>query len=293
MKAQQWLCEPIHEQVRDLWWIDEVLCECRTQWQEVLIARTPLGVTLFCDGNPQSAEIGQLHFHEAELLPAATLAEQFRRVLVIGCGEGVVPQIAERAGAERVDHVDLDPECVRLCAEHLPYGYDLEQLRRAERGEGAVRLRYGDGLAFLERARRAGARYDVIVLDLPEEPEDPADEHDRYLRGPVLQRCRSALAPGGVVSTHVSRPHLSVPTAGTASSLARPWREFGDVFGTRVHFRSDEQPWAAVVLGRADAVERPVEAMRRSITDLRYRPRTLDERTLLRAQNLPRVLRNG
>ncbi len=291
MKAQQWLCEPIHAQVRDPWWLDEVLCECRTEWQQVLVARTRLGVTLFCDGNPQSAELGQLHFHEAELLPAATLAERFRRVLVIGCGEGVVPRLAERAGAERVDHVDLDAECVRLCAEHLPYGYDLDELRRAERGAGAIQLHYDDGLAFLERAWRAGTRYDVVVLDLPEEPAEGED--GRYLRDSVLGLCRAALEPGGVVSTHVSRPHLSVPTANSASSLARPWREFGNAFGTRVYFRSDEQPWAAIMLGRPDVVDRPVEVMRRSIADLPYRPRTMDDRTLLRAHRLPLALRDS
>lgn len=134
-------------------------------------------------------------------------------MLVIGCGEGTVPQIAERAGAERVDHVDLDAECVRLCAEHLPYGYDLDELRRAERGEGAIQLHYGDGLAFVEQARRAGVGYDVVVLDLPEEQEDDPDAHNRYLRESVLERCRDALEPGGVLSTHVSRPHLSAPTA--------------------------------------------------------------------------------
>ena len=292
MKAQEWLSEPIHERVQDLWWLDEVFCECRTGLQDVLIARTRLGITLFCDQNPQSAEIGQLHFHEAEVVPAMTLAEQVRSVLVIGCGEGTVPLIAEQAGVESIDHVDLDPECVRLCTEHLPYGFDVDDLRRAEQGAGAIRLYYDDGLTFLDQARRAGSRYDVIVLDLPEESEDATSEQDVYLRHSVLERCRAVLEPGGVVSTHVSRPYLSVPTSDSIASLRRPWREFGNVFGTRVYFRSDEQPWGAIMLGRADVVSHPVDTMRKTITDLPYPPRTMDEQTLLRANQLPSVLRD-
>lgn len=288
MRSQRWLSEPIHDDVRDLWWLHEVLHESRTALQEVLVARTALGTTLFCDQNPQSAELGQLHFHEAELLPAVALAERAGRVLVIGCSEGTVAQIAAQCGARRVDHVDLDPECVRICAEHLPYGFTTEEVLRAERGEGPVKLHYEDGFEFVRRAADGGQGYDVIVLDLPEEPED---ERGAYLQCEFLARCRDLLAPGGVLSTHVSRPHLSAPTERSAPGLQRPWQQFGEIFGTRVYFRSEEQPWAAVMLGRAGRVPHPVVTMRERLVELPYKPRTMDGDSLRRATSLPLVLR--
>ncbi|MHA6799405.1 spermidine synthase [Bounagaea algeriensis] len=285
----RWLTEPVRDDVRDLWRLHEVLYEGSTPYQQVLIARTLLGVTLFCDDNPQSAEIGQLAFHEAELVPAMLLAERLDRVLVIGCSEGTVPQIAAEAGAQ-VDHVDIDPDCVRICAEHLPYGFTLEDVRAAESGDGAIRLHYQDGADFV-RAAPPEARYDVIVLDLPEEQEEFDLPHNALYEADFLRECQRLLAPNGVLSTHVSRPYLSLPTADSAASLVRPWRRFGEVFGTRVYFRADEQPWGAIMLGRDDVIADPVARMRQRLTELRYRPRTMDDRALLSATHVPMVLR--
>ncbi|RCW47007.1 spermidine synthase [Halopolyspora algeriensis] len=288
----RWLREPIRDDVMDLWWLGEVLHESRTPYQHLLVARTRLGTTLFCDHNPQSAECGQLAFHEAELVPAMLLAERVRSVLVIGCSEGTVCQLAEEAGAERIDHVDIDPDCVRVCARHLPYGYTPEEAEAAERGAGPVRLHYGDGDRFVQQALRSGTRYDLVVLDLPEEQDDPGAQHNVLYGSEFLTSCRELLAPGGVVSTHVSRPYLSVPMPDSTESLARPWRRFGEIFGTRVYFRSDEQPWAAIMLGRAEAVDDPVQHMRETLAELPYRPRTLDAPALLSATRLPAVLRD-
>jgi spermidine synthase len=287
----RWLCEPIRRDVADLWRLDEVLHESQTPYQRILIARTRMGVTLFCDDNPQSAETGQLAFHEAELVPAMLLARRLRRVLVIGCGEGTVSQIAVQAGAARVDHVDIDSGCVWACARHLPYGYDADEVRSAERGAGAVRLRYADGGQFVLDALRSGTRYDVIVLDLPEEQEGTDAGHNALYEREFLTSCRDLLAPGGVVSTHVSRPYLSLPTADSVASLVRPWQRFADVFGTRVYFRSAEQPWATIMLGARESVPDPVERMIGGLPALPYRPRTIDTPVLVSATRLPMPLR--
>lgn len=293
MSGARWLCEPIRHDVADLWRLDELLHQSRTPYQDILIARTRMGVTLFCDDNPQSAECGELAFHEAELVPAMLLAEQVRRVLVIGCGEGTVCQIAVAAGAEHVDHVDIDPDCVWACARYLPYGYTADEVRAAERGEGAIRLHYADGGQFVLDTIRSGGRYDVIVLDLPEEQEDSGAGHNALYGSEFLATCRELLAPGGVLSTHVSRPYLSLPTADSVDSFVRPWSRFAEVFGTRAYFRSDEQPWGAIMLGRQERVEAPVRRMIDRLPALPYRPRTIDAATLVSATCPPMVLRES
>lgn len=283
-----WLHEQVHPGVVDAWRLYEVVRDVRTPYQRVRVARTSLGTTLFCDDNVQSAECGQLAFHEAECVPAMALVESARSALVIGCSEGTVPLILAEAGFERIDHVDLDVDCLRICAEDLPYGFTTEDVRVAERGRGAVRLHYGDGVRYVRDALADRVGYDLIVLDLPEE-HDETDGGSASGRA-FLARCRDLLNPGGVVSTHVCRPYVSAPTVDSAESLVRAWQTFGELFGTRVYFRSDEQPWAAVMLGRADAVAGPVNRMCAGIDRFGYKPRTLDSLSLRRATHLPRVL---
>src|SRR5699024_3118427 len=165
------------------------------------------------------------------------------------------------------------------------------ELRRAELGDGPIALHYQDGAEFVDSARGTDPRYDVIVLDLPEEQEDADPPHNAFYGTDFLVQCRSLLSPGGVLATHVSRPYLSLPTADSATSLVRPWERFGEVFGTRVYFRADEQPWGAIMLGRREEVPDPVSRMCEQLPTLLYEPRTMDERALRSATHVPAVLR--
>jgi spermidine synthase len=240
----------------------------------VLIGRTSQGVSLFCDDERQSTEASQLIYHEALMVPAMLLADEVRRVLVIGSSEGVACELALAAGAERVDHVDIDAEAVRACAEHLPYGYTPAELARAERGEGPVRLSYQDGWEFLAEAERLGERYDVIVIDLPDENTDPAAQHNRLYGEGFLARCARLLSPGGVVTCQAG-----CPTLWRNETLRAAWYRFHDVFGSVLYFGSDEHEWA-FLSGRADRVEEPASLVARRFADRDQPASTMDEATL-------------
>src|SRR5699024_7116402 len=122
--GHRWIQETMGADMRRLWRVDEVLAERDTAYQHVLVARTGQGVSLFCDDDRQSTEFSQLVYHEAMMVPAFLLADKIERVLIIGSSEGVASKMAVQAGAQQVDHVDIDQECVHLCAENLPYGYE-------------------------------------------------------------------------------------------------------------------------------------------------------------------------
>ena len=145
--GQRWVSEPMGADMRRLWRVDDVIWEGDTAYQHVLIGRTDQGVSLFCDDDRQSTEFSQLVYHEAMLVPGFLLAANLDRVLIIGSSEGVASQLAVAAGATRVDHVDIDEDCVRACAEHLPYGYSTDELPALQRGEGPITLHFGDGVA--------------------------------------------------------------------------------------------------------------------------------------------------
>jgi spermidine synthase len=266
-----------------LWDVEEVLWSGRTAFQEVLIARTSHGVTLFCDDERQSSEASQLVYHEALLVPALLLAEHVDNVLVIGSSEGVVSQIAVDAGARRVDHVDIDSECVRLCARHLPYGYTEVDLPAAERGDGPVAVHYADGWQYL---RTTDQRYDVVVIDLPDErPEEQEAQHNRLYGVEFLRLAAGTLGPGGVLVGQVGCPTLWRNDT-LRTSLAR----YREVFGTVVHYGSDEHEWSFLT-GSPSPIADPVGRMIGRLATLPYRPGSIDPDALRRGAVLPASLR--
>lgn len=282
--------EPLADGMTRRWRVDEVLWEGRTAFQRMLVARTAHGVSLFCDDERQSTELSQLTYHEAMIVPAFLLAERLDRVLIVGSSEGVVCRMAIEAGATVVDHVDIDAECVRTCAELLPYGYTTDELAAAERAAAAdepgVRVRFDDGFRFVHDAAAdpAGPRYDVVVVDLPDEQEGDA-QHNRLYGEDYLAACRGVLAPGGVLAFQAG-----CPTLWRNATLVRSLRRFGAVFPTVAYFGSDEHEWA-FLFGRADEVADPTARMVARLATLPYRPRTLDAATVVAAATPPYAVR--
>ena len=264
--------EPLAPGLTRVWDVEEVLVDTRTKFQHVLIGRTHQGISLFCDNDRQSTEFSQLVYHEALLVPALLLADQLERVLIVGSSEGVVSRISVEAGARVVDHVDIDEQAVRLCARHLPYGYTESELDDAERGEGPIRVHYADGWEWV---RRAAGRYDVVLVDLPDErPEDPAAQHNRLYGTEFLAMCRAACRPGGVVVGQAGSP-----TLWRNGTLVQSYQRYQDVFGTVVCFSCDEHEWAFIT-GRAEKLDEPVELMRERLATCGYQPTSIDAQAL-------------
>jgi spermidine synthase len=271
--------EPLAPGMTRVWDVDDIVHEGDTPFQHVLIGRTAQGMSLFCDNDRQSTEFSQLVYHEALLVPALLLADQVERVLVVGSSEGVVCQIAVEFGAAHVDHVDIDEQAVRLCAEHLPYGYTPSELDSAERGSGPITVHYGDGWEFV---RRTTDRYDVVLVDLPDErPDDATAQHNRLYGPEFMAMCRAATTIGGVVVNQAG-----CPTLWRNETLIRSLRTFDENFGTVSCFSSDEHEWA-FVSGRADVVADPTGLMMGRLASSRYQPRTIDAEALRSRTVLP------
>ncbi|MET7991005.1 spermidine synthase [Amycolatopsis sp. NPDC005232] len=259
------------------WQVSDVLVDTRTDYQHLVIGKTAQGISLFCDDERQSTELSQLVYHEALLVPALLLAAEVNRVLVVGSSEGVVCRLAVQAGASVVDHVDIDAQAVRLCAQHLPYGYSVAELAAAERGDGAIRVHYADGWEFI---RASTEKYDIVVVDLPDEQDGTDAQHNRLYGTDFLRLCRNLLAPGGVVAYQGG-----CPTLWRNSTLVKCWQRFTEAFASPVYFGSDEHEWAFLFGTELDA---PVDTMVRRWATLPYRPETIDEPTL-RGSTVPPV----
>ncbi|GBG40891.1 alanine racemase [Mycobacterium montefiorense] len=273
------IVEPLAPGLTRSWHISKVICDVDTEFQNLVIGHTHQGVALFSDGERQSTEFSQLVYHEALLVPALLLAGDIDRVLVIGSGEGVVSQLAISAGATHVDHVDIDREAVRLCAQHLPYGYTVDELHRAETGFGPVAVHYCDGWEFVERSTTP---YDIAVIDLPDERTEPA-QHNRLYDTEFLQRCRDI--------SHVVVAQAGCPTLWRNESLHTSWQRFRETFGTVLYFGSDEHEWA-FLSGLTETHDDPVALMSARLPTLPYRPGTVDTETLRASTIPPKSLRD-
>lgn len=276
--------EPVGAGLTRIWDLHEVIVDTHTPYQHMVIARTEQGISLFSDDDRQSTEFSQLTYHEAMMVPAFVLAEKLDKVLIVGSGEGVASQMSLAAGATHVDHVDIDQLEVELCAEHLPYGYSTDELAAAVAGEGPIKVHYADGWDFLATAEQAGTRYDVVVIDLPDERVEDA-QHNRLYEAEFLSRCRALLAPGGVLCAQAG-----CATMWRNETLKRSWQRFHEQFGTVVHYGSDEHEWS-FLFGLVDAVEDPVGRMTDRLALLPYKPETIDARALVRGAIEPHALR--
>jgi spermidine synthase len=234
---------------------------------------------LFSDRERQSTEFSQFVYHEALLVPALLLADKIERVLVIGSGEGVVSQLAVSAGAAHVDHVDIDREAVRMSAQHLPYGYTMDELHRAESSFGPVTMHYCDAWEFVDHCTTV---YDIVVIDLPDERTTPA-QHNRLYELDFLKKCRGI---GRVVVGQAG-----CPTLWRNESLHSSWQRFHETFDTVVYFGSDEHEWA-FLSGLSGTVKDPLAVMSARLPTLAYRPCTIDADSLVAATVPPKALRS-
>jgi spermidine synthase len=285
LDGQRWVREPLGPDMQRLWRVDEVLWEGDTDYQHVLIGRTGQGISLFCDDDRQSTEFSQIVYHEAMMVPGFLLAEKINRVLIIGSSEGVASRMAVEAGASRVDHVDIDRDCVRVCAEYLPYGYRADELPGLERGDGPIKLHYADGWTFLEQAPAEG--YDLVVVDLPDERvEDEGSQHNRLYGVDFIRRCHAVLAPGGVVGFQAG-----CPTVWRNTTLLRAWNRFRAVFDTVSYFGSDEHEWA-FLFGRVEQLDDPTNVMLEAFGNCAYQPVSIDDASLIGCTVPPYSVRN-
>ncbi len=150
------------------------------------------------DGVAMASERDEFLYHESLTHLPLAAQEAPGRALVLGGGDGgSAREILKHPSIEEVVVAELDAEVVRL-ARHW-----LGRIHRGAFDAPRVSVRIGDGLRYVrEEALPAGARFDLIVLDLTG-PDSGAGE----LYGePFLAELRQLLTPQGAVTLHLGRP---------------------------------------------------------------------------------------
>lgn len=278
------LTEPISEGVGRTWEIYKTYFNTKTAFQDVLIAETAHGITLFCNNERQSSELSQLAYHEGQVMPALlSMPNLPESALVIGSSEGVAVEILEKAGVEYITHVDIDEECMLACGKYLPYGYTVDDIGkyRDESGCNAIKIIIGDGKGYIESLIDTTIKYDLIVMDIPDEGLGTEGLYNEIFWSQV----KSLLNPGGAFITQAGNSCLW-----RCKTLKSSYDRMKKLFHHVTYFEVDEQDWVWLV-GHVGEVELSIEQMQEKLISSQYRSQHIDAVSLKRSVLTPKVMR--
>lgn len=180
-----------------------------------------------------------------------------RRVLLLGGGLGLVPEILKTASIARLDYVELDPSLVALARDLIPGG-------RRWAKDPRVHLIFQDARHFVARGRE---RYDVILMALP---EPLSAQLNRFYSREFFRLVAARLSPGGVFNFSLPASEAGLHPL-RAAFLAMIYRTLGQVFphvlvfpGERAQFLAAATPGiltadAQLLAARLKARKLPVE----------------------------------
>ncbi len=278
--------EPIGNGVQRVWDLEEVIYHKHTPFQEMIIAKTAQGISLFCNNERQSVEESQIIYHEGQIIPAALFCGKIDKVLIVGSSEGVISQMAVELGAKKVVHVDIDKECVAACAKYLPYGYSPSDVKTALEKDGPIELIIGDGYQYIDDAIERNEKYDIVVLDLPDEQYEMAQQNRLYSIK-FNKKIAKILTPEGVF---ISQAGCS--TYWRNETLKKSVERFNSSFKTTVFFEMEEQNWVWLI-GANFPCDDISGRMSKKLEKLSYQPKFIDKMSILKSTIIPVSLRNS
>lgn len=154
----EWLTSLSEESV----YADPIVYSRTSPYQRIVITRNTAGFQLYLNGNLQFSSADEYRYHEALVHPAMQLAENPRRVLVLGGGDGLaVREILKHRSVEHVTLVDLDPDMTALAERFPPLGELNEQALDNPR----VEIVNQDAMIWLEEP---GEPFDAAIIDFPD-----------------------------------------------------------------------------------------------------------------------------
>jgi spermidine synthase len=106
----------------------------------------------------------------------------------VGLGGGVVPRAIRKVFPDvEIDTVELDPAVARVAKSYFGFS-----------GDAHSQVFVDDGRVFIRKQRRAGVKYDIVMLDAFEKTNIP----EALLTVEFLREVKSLLNPGGVVAAN-------------------------------------------------------------------------------------------
>lgn len=205
----------------------------KTAYQRLTLTRAADDLRLYIDGNLQFSSVDEHRYHEALVHPAMAEAPAATRALVLGGGDGLaVRELLKYPALARIDLVDLDPGMTELFRRDT----QLRGLNLGSLDDPRVQVHNADAMRWLEQhLQGGGARYDVVLVDLP----DPNNfSLGKLYSHPFYRLLGRALADDGVGVIQATSPYLAprsfwciVRTLDAAALHPRPYHAHVPSFG--------------------------------------------------------------
>lgn len=205
-----WVDEQLYVGPRDLGYTqrfraDAIVCRQQSAFQELLVIETRgFGRVLMLDGVVQATERDEFIYHEMMTHVPMFAHGAVKRVLIVGGGDGGILREALRHPIEQATMVELDPDVVAICRQHMP------TLSAGAFDDPRARLLFADGVRFMADSTES---FDVIIVD----STDPIGPGEVLFTESFYADCRRRLTPGGVLVTQNGVPLLQPEETTTTS----------------------------------------------------------------------------
>ncbi|MAQ17240.1 MAG: spermidine synthase [Sandaracinus sp.] len=175
----------------------ETLYSGRSEFQKIEIFESKAyGRALALDDVFMTSVKDEFFYHEMLTHPAMLTAENPKRVLVIGGGDGgTVREVLRHPSVEQCVMIEIDEGVVQACKEHLPMiGTAWDDPR--------LDVRFADGIDYVKTSDEE--KYDVILLD----GTDPVGPGEVLFAQEFFAACKRMLKPGGIMAMQSETPIL-------------------------------------------------------------------------------------
>ena len=194
---------------------DRVVHSLQTPYQNVVLTKRHIAagkpdvLSLYLNGRLQFASNDERIYHAYLTAPPMLAAHRRERVLILGGGDGLALRDVLRWKPKAVDLVDLDGQLLRLFqgGDDTAPGWlsaALTRLNGDAFADARVTAIVADAFVEVERLVGEGARYDVVIADLPD-PSHP--DLDRLYSDYFHARVRQLLSPDGAFVTQSTSPY--------------------------------------------------------------------------------------
>lgn len=191
MSSNLKLVEEIEPGLNVTYGIKEIFGSTTSEFQKVdFVELETFGKTLVIDGLIQSTQCDEFVYHECLVHPAMLLHPNPKRVYIGGGGEGsTAREVLRHTSVESCVMVDIDPEVVRFCKEHLKENEEAFNDPR-------LTLHILDAKKVLEDTAEP---FDVIIMDL-DDPLEGGPCYQLYTKE-FYTMVKSKLTPNGIFVT--------------------------------------------------------------------------------------------
>ena len=208
---------------------DRVVYRLQTPYQNIVLTKRHIAagkpdvLSLYINGALQFASNDERIYHAYLTTPPMLAAYRRERVLILGGGDGLALRDLLRWNPRQATLIDIDPQLLRLFRGEDDQAPGWLSATLTELNEGAlqdprVRVVEGDAFIEVERLAAAGARFDVVVADLPD-PSHP--DLNRLYSDYFYARIAQLLSPDGAFVTQSTSPfHASAAFLSIGKTMA-------------------------------------------------------------------------